>query len=123
NAAKKLRANAPLSGPLPRTAASVGTQSVSIPRRHQIQPIAGEPDDFGLDTRTVSGDHIATVTDRGLTAHRFEGETDHARQGPFDRRGGRRLCPLPASFEALAPGGTSRSSEVGRAHGTRSSPR
>src|SRR5690606_35486077 len=53
---------------------------------HQIEPLAGESDHFGFNRRAVGGHHFTTITDGGLAAEGFEGETDHARELAFHRR-------------------------------------
>jgi hypothetical protein len=70
----------------PRHDARVGFQAVNIARRHEIETIAREADDFRLDARPVVAEHVAAVAHGCLTSRRFEREPDHPGQHALDGR-------------------------------------
>ena len=55
-------------------------QAPHVAGRHQEQPLAGEPDDLGLDGSALGRLDQAAAADRGLATNRLERHADHPRQ-------------------------------------------
>jgi hypothetical protein len=89
---------------------------VSVTGGHEIKAIAGKPDDFRFDARSVTGDNIASVANGCLTADGFKGESDHTGQRTFDRGGRSALDTPEAAFEAAGPDSAAIDVGVRRAH-------
>ena len=88
-----------------------------VPCGHQIEPVAGKPNNLRLDARSVAGDDVASVANRGVTSDRFERKSDHSSEGALDWRGRSAFHAPDAAFESAAPERPARDLEVGGRHG------
>jgi hypothetical protein len=81
-------------------------EPIGAPGRHQQQPVTRETDDLGLGLHTVPGQQKTAVANGGMTASRFERETDQPCQTTLHRGHGKRGgAPCVASQTPAERGG------------------
>src|SRR5262249_38601118 len=118
--AEQLWADSDRAGPLPWNDAGAGPETLCISGRHQVDTIARESNYFGGDTESITGDDIAIVTDRGLTADRLQCQSYHSREGALHRRWGRLRHSARTLGELFSPDRRPLSAEIRGCHGSSS---
>src|SRR6202040_1815539 len=87
NSTQELRSDTHGAGASAWNDSRVRSEAVCVPCGHQIEPVAGKPNNLRLDARSVAGDDVASVANRCMAADCFERKSDHSSEGALDRRG------------------------------------